>query len=268
MLGASQQASNSKQSKMATASNSKQILSSLLDEVVALRKEIAELKSTKTSMGSGASKARKPRDPDAPKKAPNAWILFTGRVREALKAAGKPAGKEAQQFASHLKNSLPEGAAYELTAEEIMAEHPSWVPPPPKPKEEKEEAEEEAKPKPKKVYSPEEKAALVARLQAGKKAKAAARKAAEEAAKAADEGEVEEDEAEAELSEAEVPSPKAAPPPPAPKALKPLPYKGKRLLLDPETNGTWERNEDGSKGKWMGLWDPKAKSINAAAAEV
>ena len=249
---------------MATASNSKQILSSLLDEVVALRKEIAELKSTKTSTGSGASKARKPKDPDAPKKAPNAWILFTGRVREALKAAGKPAGREAQQFASHLKNSLPDGAAYELTAEEILAEHPNWVPPPPKPKEEK-EAEEEAKPKPKpkKEMSLEEKAALVARLKAGKAKAAAARKAAEEAAKAAEEGEAEEDEAEED--EAEVPSPKAAPPP---KALKPFPFKGKKCLLDPATNGVWERNEDGSQGKWMGIWDPKTKSINAAAAEV
>lgn len=242
------------------ASNSKQILSDLLNEVVALRKEIAELKSSKPSMGAGASKARKSKDPDAPKKAPNAWILFTGRVREALKAAGKPAGKEAQQFASHLKNAFPDGVAYEMTAEQIMAEHPAWVPPPPKPKEEK-EAEEEPKPKPKRVLSDEQKA----KMAEGRRKAAAARKAAEAKAKATEEEAEEEEDG---FSEAEVPSPKAAPPPPAPKALKPLPYKGKRLLLDPETNGTWERNEDGSKGKWFGLWDPKAKSINAAAAEV
>lgn len=246
------------------ASNSKQILSDLLNEVVALRKEIAELKSSKPSMGAGASKARKPKDPDAPKKAPNAWILFTGRVREALKAAGKPAGKEAQQFASFLKNSFPEGAAYELPVEEIMARHSAWVPPPPKPKEEK-EADEEPKPKPKRVLSQAQKDAMAE----GRRKAAAARKAAEAKAKATEEeAEEEADDEEDGFSEAEVPSPKAAPPPPAPKALKPLPYKGKRLLLDPETNGTWLKEEDGSKGKWFGLWDPKAKSINAAAAEV
>lgn len=222
------------------------ILSDLLNEVVALRKDITELKQAKTSMASGPAKARKAKDPDAPKKAPNSWILFTGEVRRVLKEASLPAGKEAQQFASHLKTTFPE--AYKdgsLTEEAILAEYPNWTPPPPKPKEEKEE-EAEAKPKPKRVLSDEQKA----KMAEGRRKAAAARKAAETAAKEAEEEEEEAD-------EAKPPTPKAVTPPKAPKALQTIPYKANRCLFDPETKGLWKRNADGTKGDWMGVLQEK-----------
>ena len=238
------------------ASN-KEILSNILDEVVALRKEVADLKSAKAPMGS-APKTRKPRDPDAPPKAPNAWIIFTGKVRTVLKEAGLPAGKECQQFASHLKATVPN--AYEMDEADILAEHPKWTPPPPKPKEDKEEAEE-PKPKPKRTLSDEQKA----KMAAGRKA-AAERRKAEAAAKAAEDGEAEELEEEAE--EAKPPSPKAKAPPAAPKAdLKPFPFKGKKMLLDPTTNGVWLKEEDGSKGAWQGVLSKDKKSIDASVEE-
>jgi hypothetical protein len=245
------------------ATTSKQItLSNILDEVVALRKEVQELKSTaKTSKGSGASKApKKPKDPNAPPKAPNTWIVFTGKVRDALTSAGKPAGKQAQQFASHLKAKFPE--AYEMTEEAILAEHATWTPPPAKPKEEKEDKPaESSEPKPKaarKPMSEEKKAEAAAKRKATierKKAEAAAAKVVEE--KPAEPA-----------PKAEVPMPKAVEPPKAPASdLKPFPFKGKKCLLDTETNGLWLRNQDGSKGKWQGVLSEDKKSLDASIPE-
>lgn len=236
-------------------------MADLLNEVAALHRKVDELMSAnKAPTGSGASKARKPKDPDAPPKAPNAWIVFTGKVRATLKGAGKPAGKEAQQFASHLKASFPE--AYEMEPEAILEAHEGWEAPPPKPK--PEAPEEEAKPKPKRTLSEAQKAAMAE----GRRKAAAARKAAEAAAKAAkDEGE-DEDEAEAEAEEADAkpPTPKAAPPPPAP-TLKAYPFKGKRYLLDEATRGMWHREADGSKGAWAGRLSEDKKSLDASAEE-
>lgn len=239
------------------ATQSKQItLSNILDEVVALRKEVQELKSTaKTSKGSGASKApRKPKDPNAPPKPPNAWIVFTGVVRDALTSAGLPAGKQAQQYASHLKDKFP--TAYEMSSEAILAEHASWTPPAAKPKakDDKEKPVESSEPKAKparKPLSEEHKAAMAA----GRKA-AAERKKLEAAAKAT--------EAVPE-AKAEMPMPKAVDPPAAPSSeLKNWPFKGKRCLLDPETNGLWLRNADGTKGTWQGVLSENKKDIDTS----
>ncbi len=51
------------------ASNASKILGNILDEVVALRKEVAELKSSQALMGSGASKASKGKAAAKPKPA-------------------------------------------------------------------------------------------------------------------------------------------------------------------------------------------------------
>ena len=244
---------------MATTS-SQVTLSNILDEVVALRKEVQELKSTaKTSKGSGASKApKKPKDPNAPPKAPNAWIVFTGKVRDALSSAGKPAGKQAQQFASHLKAKFPE--AYDMETEAILEEHATWTPPPAKPKEDKPAESSEPKPKAaRKPMSEEAKASAAAKRKATierKKAEAAAAKAteatAEPAAKPAEPA-----------AKAEVPEPKPAEAPKAPSSeLKPFPFAGKKCLLDTETNGLWQRNSDGSKGKWLGVLDDSRKKLD------
>jgi len=72
-------------------------------------------------------KAKKVRDPDAPKKAPNAWIVFTMRVDALLKEHGV-AGKavENKQFASALKTKKPYD---EWADEEILTEKASWTKP-------------------------------------------------------------------------------------------------------------------------------------------
>lgn len=192
-------------------------------------------------------KARKPRDPNAPK---SSWIVFTGKVREALKEAGKPAGKECQQFASYLKNEFPN--AYEMESSEILAAHESWVPPPSKPKAEKEEKSEpksEEKPKPKRTLSEEQKA----KMAAGRKAAAERKKAEKEAAEHQD------DEEEA---PAPAPAPKAKPAP----TLRPLPLKGKKYLWDSEGNGLWMMEADKSKGAWAGILT-KEKTVDASAKD-
>jgi hypothetical protein len=236
-------------------------LEAILNEVTLVRKQVEELMARQAPpKGSAKAKAPKEVDPDAPKKAPNAWILFTGRVRAVLKENGLPAGKEAQQYASYLKNSLPEGEAYGLDEEAILARHSEWTPPPPKPKE---EAEEEAKPKetPKRVLTEDHKA----KMAAGRKA-AAERRKAEAAAK---EAEAALEALEGLVEEAAVPTPKAAPPPKAPaKALKPVPFKGKKLLIDEATGGCWE-NKEGVKGKWLGKMEGTGKDrvLKAEAEE-
>jgi hypothetical protein len=232
------------------ASNSSN-MEAILNEVTLLRKRVEELMA-QAPMGSAAKKAPKAKDPEAPKKAPNSWILFTGRVRAVLKENALPAGKEAQQYASYLKTAYPE--AYEMDPEAILSHHDEWTPPEPKPKEVK---DEEAKPKAKRVLTEEHKAKMAAGRKAAaerRKAEAAA-KAVEEASAAlgGDEEDEEDEEEEAEMVEVAV---KAVPKPS--KDLMPLPFKGKKLLWDKETGGCWE-NKEGKKGKWMGVLEGTGK---------
>ena len=65
--------------------------------------------------------------PEKPKRAPNAWIIFTQRV-DALLKANSVGGKatENKQFASSLKNKK---AYAEWKDEEILAEKATWVKP-------------------------------------------------------------------------------------------------------------------------------------------
>jgi hypothetical protein len=234
------------------------------NKVLAELTTIREMLSSSSMKEKKEKKERKPRDPDA---APNPWIVFTGRVRDILKAAGHPAGKECQQFASHLKSSHPD--AYNMSDEEIRTSRSDWEAPEPKPKStvptktktktntkstESTKTEpvaalvdEDGVPvaKPKRVMTEEQKAKM-----------AAGRKAAAERKKA---------------DAAPVPAPAPAPAPvPAPvpveKKLRPFPYKGKKLLWDTETNGTWLKNEDGSKGDWFGLLSEDRKSVDIKAA--
>ncbi len=242
------------------------------DFQVKVMAELAEIKNLLASAGSSMTpstkekKARKPRDPDAP---PNPWIVFTGRVRAALKGAGKPAGKECQQFASFLKAEFKDDA-YSMEESEILAAHADWTPPPPKPKEDKDEApaasEAEEKPKPKRVLSDEQKA----KMAAGRKA-AAERRKAEKEAEAAKDAEEETEAPAAKPKATPAAKPKAAAPAaPAPAALKlkPLPFKGKKMLWDPESNGVW-LNENGVKGAWQGVLtgSGKDRTLDASAKD-
>lgn len=215
--------------------------------------ELAEIKNLLADKGSSPSmkekKPRKPRDPDA---APNPWIVFTGKVRAALKAANKPAGKECQQFASYLKAEFKEDA-YSMEDSEILAAHADWTPPPAKPKPTEAEpapaSDSETKPKPKRVLSDEQKQ----KMAAGRKA-AAERKKAEKAAELATKEEPEE----------EAPAPKVEA---KPLTLKPFPFKTKKMLWDPEGNGTWLAGEGGAKGAWQGILSKDKKSIDATAKD-
>lgn len=229
------------------------------------------LQEIKNLLGSAASdpsmkekKTRKPRDPNA---APNPWIVFTGKVRAALKAAGKPAGKECQQFASFLKAEFKEGA-YEMEDSEILAAHADWTPPPPKPKESKDEiaekSESESKPKPKRTLTEEQKA----KMAAGRRAAAERRKAETAAKSAGADGDADADaEAQAEdETEVEAPAPAPAPAKTAP-TLKAFPFKGKRYLRDEDGGGLWMMGEGGAKGAWVGKLAADKKSIDTSATD-
>jgi hypothetical protein len=212
----------------------------VLSELATIREMLSHASSKKVK------KERKPRDPNAK---PNDWIVFTGRVREVLKAADLPAGKECQQFASYLKSTHTN--AYEMTDEEIQGARSGWEAPPPKPKPvaasdiEASAAEDVVPvPKPKRVLSYEQKA----KMAAGRKAAAEKRKAGSEAPPTE-------------------PPATALPSQPVEKKLRPLPYKGKKLLWDTETNGTWLSEKDGSKGVWFGRYNKETKTVDQSASE-
>jgi len=190
--------------------------------------ELAEIRKMLEGGMSGASstKVKKERKPRDPDAPKNPWIVFTGRVRTALTNAQLPAGKQCQQFASYLKNEFPN--AYEMTEEEIIEAHSSWEAPPAKPK---------------------ETAAPVSDVEDKPKTKAVSRK---------------------KVVEAPAPAPAPQPiTPPQPTTtgskLRPLPFKSKKYLWDPESNGLWVAEKDGSKGKWAGLLSADRKSIDASA---
>jgi hypothetical protein len=250
--------------KMSNAKmNATEFQNKVLTELAMIREMLSSIPSTPSTK---EKKVRKPRDPDA---APNPWIVFTGRVRDVLKAAGLPAGKECQQFASHLKTTYPN--AYSMTDEEIEAARSGWTAPETKPTESKSKTpaatkskasagppppavdpvvDEDGVPvaKPKRVLSEEQKA----KMAAGRKA-AAERKKAEAVTVSS----------EPSHKPLDAPSPSPAP---VEKKLRPFPYKGKKLLWDTETNGTWLKNEDGSQGVWFGLLSSDRKTVDTAAA--
>lgn len=213
----------------------------VLMELQAIREQLASTPSSGSSSKT-QKKERKPRDPNAK---PNDWIVFTGRVRAALKAADLPAGKECQQFASHLKTVHSD--AYNMTDEEIIAARNDWNAPPAKPKESdtKPTTDADAKPKPKRTLTQEQKD----KMAAGRKA-AAERKKAEKDAVTAE-------------TPAVVEQPKSVPTPQP--TLRPLPFKGKKYLWDPASNGLWIAEKDGSRGAWAGVLASDRKSIDATA---
>ena len=69
-------------------------------------------------------KEKKEKDPNAPKKEPNEWIVFTQKVREALKGAGIKAGVEVTQFCGMLKSKNADYASWSSDA--ILVEHSGW----------------------------------------------------------------------------------------------------------------------------------------------
>lgn len=84
-------------------------------------------KSVPVTDGKKMKKAKKEKDPNAPKKEPNDWIKFTTKVREVLKAANIKAGVEVTQFCGMLKNKNADYASW--TPEAILTEHSGWTRP-------------------------------------------------------------------------------------------------------------------------------------------
>jgi len=114
----------------------------ILSEVQGLRAEILSLKAQVTTLQSAlASKpvsaapvkgvrAKKEKDPDAPKRAPSAWILFTKRVHDLLAEnsyTGSDLGKNNQMFCGSLKDENSELSSWK--DEDILARRAAWAVP-------------------------------------------------------------------------------------------------------------------------------------------
>ena len=93
------------------------------------------------SAAGGKGKALK-KDPDAPKKEPNDWIVFTQRARKALEAGGLKPGFAVQQYCSSLKETLPLVSVTDdkgkekkvpdydsISDSELLSRFKSWTPP-------------------------------------------------------------------------------------------------------------------------------------------
>lgn len=248
-----------------TSNNTEQFQTSVLAELQALRQDLAELKgnqasskparksSTKASKGSDPAekKERKPR-------APTSWDAFRAKVQGALQEGNLKAN--AMSYAKHLKDTFGT-EAYEWDNEAIISAFSDYTPPEPKAKPKPTEAEAkptEGEAKPKRTLTPEH----VAKMQAGAAAKRARDKAEKEATQATAE------------PKATAPATIAVRPPPVPtpSALRPLPWKGKQLVWDPASNGTWLRGDkadDGSytKGAWYGRLSADKKSLDTDASD-
>jgi hypothetical protein len=119
-------------------SSTNDVLSALLAEFKTLNSRISTLEgavSAKTSApaadGAGKGKApkkeKKAKDPSAPKRAPNAWIVFTKRVRDLLKANGykeNAVGIESNMFASALKEENADFSSW--SDADILARREGW----------------------------------------------------------------------------------------------------------------------------------------------
>jgi len=236
-----------------------------------------------------AKKTPKARDPSAPPKAPNSWILFTSRVRSVINESGvlgeKKLGKECTQFCSSLKEENAELDSW--TAETILARFSGWTVPekskqslglikmPTKKNKGSEAAAPESEAatepaavseKPKRVISQEQKD----KMRAGRERAAAAKKAAAAGS------------APVAVAVAETPAPVAAAAAPvsAPaeaeeeaeaeewKSIKLKTGSGFQLYLwNPANNHCYNRESDGGQGEWAGVFNPKTKTIDSSVPE-
>jgi hypothetical protein len=114
------------------------MLSSIHSELLALRAQVSSLQaaleaktvSAPAKMEKAAKKPKKERDPEAPKRPANAWILFTKRVRDLLKENGytkEAVGIEANMFSSTLKDENADLASW--SDEDILARRADWTRP-------------------------------------------------------------------------------------------------------------------------------------------
>ena len=99
-------------------------LETLMQRAVSAALSGKTMPSVPSASAPSTKKAKKEKDPNAPKKEPNDWIKFTSAVRAALKAADIKAGVEVTQFCGALKAKNADYASW--TSELILAEHSNW----------------------------------------------------------------------------------------------------------------------------------------------
>ena len=264
---------------------------SVIAQLAVLEKACAEMRKTLGLVELSVPKAKKGKKAESSdaepkeKKAPNAWIVFSGRVEKLVRAHEESEGtaKErkmktvvVKQFCSALKSKK----AYEEWAdEEVIEELSTWEPPAVSKQELEGKSKKSSAPaseagsdaegekKKRKPQSEETKKAAAIKRAATKAANAAKAAATSEAEDEAEE------EAEAPATAA-VPAPKPAPKPePKPEAKpaakpaakktvvpKPAAKKVVDLLLDPWTHdgSDYLKNERGdvvsADGEWVGRW--------------
>ena len=102
----------------------------VLQVITDLEARLAELRGLLAVKEKGKKKVKKVRDPNLPKREPNAWIRFTQRVEGVLRAAEKGFERCAtsKQFCKVLKDKKPYA---EWLDEEVLAERDEWEPPSP-----------------------------------------------------------------------------------------------------------------------------------------
>ncbi len=109
-------------------------MSDMKNIIAAVAELESRLSALKSLVGGGAAattapttkKTRKPRDPDAPKKEPNAWIKFSMRVRALLKENAQEfeLAKHMMSFTKHLKDTV----GMDVDDAGILAARASWEP--------------------------------------------------------------------------------------------------------------------------------------------
>ncbi len=184
-----------------SSTNVSTVLNQLLSEMKTLGNRLSALEGIVSAKPSAAGAGKPPKKEkksasgeDKPKRAPTAWVLFTGRVRSALAEAGFPKkdlGVDCIMFCSSLKDENADLDSW--SAADILARRAAWV----KPEvskhkaavasaassvvlEDGEVADGEAAPAKKERKNPwaglseEQKAERIAKMKAGKAAKKAA----------------------------------------------------------------------------------------------
>lgn len=273
--------------KMPAAKNTVTLeqINALQSELAALRTDLSSLTKTvetisvaPASVSSGkAKKERKPRNPDAK---PNAWIVFTSRVREILGNNGYSKGVEVTQFCSSI---CVDKVIPTLTDAEILAARASWT----RPAQSKQALEGKSRRKNSSGASVASdgasvtsaptaaapaKAARVVLSDEEKKArrneKARLARAAKKAAEAVAAPAVAAPVASAHVVAAPVASaPVAAAADASEETWIAIPHKGKRIMYNPANNHCYYREADGSQGDWAGLYYPATKTLDVSVEE-
>jgi hypothetical protein len=239
---------------MTTMANNSDILSTIQGLRAMLETLEAQVTGTKVVAVPKAPIAEKPKRQASD--ALKAWNAYVDKVKADMLASGwthpetgKPVTrKDAMQEAKARRDTDPD--AYKPKPKPVAAAKAAPT-----------DGEVKAE-KPKRVLTEEHKA----KMAAGRKAAAERRKAEKEAEAAS-------------VTEESPPSPRPAPKsvsfqPPLPESddeaapvLLPLGFKGRKFLLNPETNGVYKRDAEGNKGEWAGLYDPLKKEIDASIKE-